>query len=67
MYTCNMSYPTRPAPAPDQGAGKPVIWTVSVSRLSDLFRHITPASDLVFRYGTDAPTLRVDGMTIAGR
>ena len=45
LYTCNMSYPTRPAPAPDQGAGKPVIWTVSVSRLSDLFRHITPEYD----------------------
>jgi propionate catabolism operon transcriptional regulator len=40
-----MSYPTRPAPAPDPGAGKPVIWTVSVSRLSDLFRHITPEYD----------------------
>jgi len=38
-----MSYPTRPAP--DPGAGKPVIWTVSVSRLSDLFRHITPEYD----------------------
>jgi propionate catabolism operon transcriptional regulator len=40
-----MSYPSRPAPfspsssAPD--TGKPVIWTVSVSRLSDLFRDIT--------------------------
>ncbi|MGV7210665.1 propionate catabolism operon regulatory protein PrpR [Oxalobacteraceae bacterium A2-2] len=29
----------RPSPTPDQD--KPVIWTVSVSRLSDLFRHIT--------------------------
>jgi len=28
---------------------------------------ITAADDLEFRYGTDAPTLRVDGMTVAGR
>jgi propionate catabolism operon transcriptional regulator len=35
-----MSYPNRPAPVPVE-AGKPVIWTVSVSRLSDLFRNIT--------------------------
>jgi len=33
-----MNYPNRPAPL---DAGKPVIWTVSVSRLSDLFRNIT--------------------------
>jgi propionate catabolism operon transcriptional regulator len=33
-----MSYPPRPAP---DSADKPVIWTVSVSRLSDLFRDIT--------------------------
>ena len=32
-----MSYPVRTAP----DASKPVIWTVSVSRLSDLFRDIT--------------------------
>jgi PmbA protein len=31
-----------------------------------MYKHLTPASDLVFRYGTDAPTLRVDGMTVAG-
>jgi len=28
---------------------------------------MTPADDLVFRYGTNAPTLRVDGMTVAGK
>ncbi|OON63762.1 propionate catabolism operon regulatory protein PrpR [Massilia sp. KIM] len=33
-----MSYPARPAA---EGGDKPVIWTVSVSRLSDLFRDIT--------------------------
>ena len=27
---------------------------------------LVPASDLEFRYGTNAPTLRIDGMTLAG-
>ncbi len=37
-YNKDMSYQNRPAPdSPD----KPVIWTVSVSRLADLFRDIT--------------------------
>ena len=35
--------------------------------LREMFRNLRPANDLVFRYGTDAPTIRVDGMTIAGR
>src|SRR5271170_7816562 len=34
--------------------------------LSDIFASIVPANDLVFRYGTNAPTLRVEGMTVAG-
>jgi PmbA protein len=25
-----------------------------------------PASDLVFRYGMNVPTIRIDGMTVAG-
>ena len=32
----------------------------------DMFRELTPADDLEFRYGTNAPTLRIDGMTVAG-
>ena len=35
--------------------------------LKDMFLTLTPANDLVFRYGVDAPTLRVDGMTVAGK
>lgn len=35
--------------------------------LSDMFRTLTPANDLTFRYGTNAPTLRVEGLTIAGQ
>ena len=33
---------------------------------SDMFAHLTPANDLVFRRGTDAPTIRVEGLTMAG-
>jgi len=35
--------------------------------LSEMFRNLTAANDLTFRYGTDAPTLRIDGLTVAGR
>ena len=34
--------------------------------LSDIFASIAPANDLVFRYGTNAPTVRVEGLTVAG-
>ena len=35
--------------------------------LFDIFRTLTPADDLEFRYGTNAPTLRLEGMTVAGQ
>ena len=35
--------------------------------LLDIFRNLTPADDLEFRYGTNAPTLRVEGLTVAGQ
>jgi len=31
-----------------------------------MFASLTPANDLVFKRGTDAPTTRVDGLTLAG-
>jgi len=34
--------------------------------LKEMFRNLTPANDLVFRYGTNVPTLRVEGLTLAG-
>lgn len=34
--------------------------------LRDMFAALTPANDLEFRYATNVPTLRVDGMTLAG-
>jgi PmbA protein len=35
--------------------------------LNDIFRTLTPANDLQFRYGINAPTVRVEGLTVAGR
>jgi PmbA protein len=34
--------------------------------LKDMFLNLTAANDLEFRYATNVPTLRVDGMTVAG-
>ncbi|HEY4163893.1 MAG TPA: metallopeptidase TldD-related protein, partial [Dongiaceae bacterium] len=44
----------------------PVSEVTIAGNLKDMFKALTPADDLVFRYGTNAPTLRVDGMTLAG-
>ena len=44
----------------------PVSEITIAGNLKDMYRELTPANDLVFRYGTDAPTLRIDGMTVAG-
>jgi PmbA protein len=45
----------------------PVSEVTIAGRLQDMFRALVPANDLVFRYGIDAPTVRIDGMTVAGR
>jgi PmbA protein len=34
--------------------------------LKQMFACLTLADDLVFKRGIDAPTLRIDGMTLAG-
>lgn len=44
----------------------PVSEMTIAGNLKDMWMNLTPANDLVFRYGIDAPTLRVDGMTVAG-
>jgi PmbA protein len=31
-----------------------------------MFARLVPADDLRFRRGTDAPTIRIDGLTVAG-
>ena len=45
----------------------PVSEVTIAGNLQDMFMQMTPADDLVFRYGTNAPTVRVDGMTVAGK
>lgn len=44
----------------------PVSEATIAGNLKDMFRNLTPANDLEFRYGTNTPTLRVEGMTVAG-
>jgi PmbA protein len=35
--------------------------------LTDIFRALTPANDLEFRHGINAPTIRIEGLTVAGQ
>ena len=44
----------------------PVSEMTIAGNLKDMFAALVPANDLEFRYGTDAPTVRIDGMTVAG-
>jgi PmbA protein len=44
----------------------PVSEVTIAGNLMEMFKAITPADDLEFRYGVNAPTLRIDGMTLAG-
>jgi PmbA protein len=45
----------------------PVSEVTIAGHLSHVFRTLTPANDLEFRYGTNAPTIRIEGLTVAGR
>ncbi|MDH5189242.1 MAG: TldD/PmbA family protein [Rhodospirillaceae bacterium] len=44
----------------------PVSEFTVASNLKDMFKTMTAANDLVFRYGTDSPSIKVRAMTIAG-
>lgn len=44
----------------------PVHEITIAGNLKDMFKQLTPANDLEMRYGIDAPTLRIDGLTLAG-
>ena len=44
----------------------PVSEMTIAGHLTEIFRTLTPANDLVFRYGTNAPTVRLEGLTVAG-
>lgn len=45
----------------------PVSEITVAGNLKDMFKSVTAANDLTFKYGTNAPTLRIDGMTVAGQ
>jgi PmbA protein len=45
----------------------PVSEVTIAGHLFEMFSTLTPANDLEFRYGTNAPTLRVEGLTVAGQ
>jgi len=44
----------------------PVTEMTIAGNLKDMYRSLTPADDLEFRYGTNSPTVRIEGMTVAG-
>jgi PmbA protein len=45
---------------------EPVAEVTVAGNLIEMFANMVAASDLVFRRGTDSPTVRIDGMTMAG-
>ena len=45
---------------------EPVAEFTIAGNLKEMFLHLTPANDLEFKRGTDAPSLRIEGMTLAG-
>ena len=45
----------------------PVSEVTVAGNLKDMFLKMTPANDLAFKMAVNAPTIRVEGMTVAGR
>ena len=45
----------------------PVSEVTIAGHLRELYRGLEPANDLTFRYGINAPTVRLEGLTVAGR
>jgi PmbA protein len=50
----------------DGHLAEPVAEITIAGNLKDMFLALTPADDLEFRRAMDVPTLRIDGMTVAG-
>ena len=50
----------------DGALAEPVSEITIAGNLRDMLLNLTPADDLVFKRGTDAPTIRVEGLTVAG-
>ncbi|GAA0568492.1 TldD/PmbA family protein [Craurococcus roseus] len=50
----------------DGALAEPVSEITIAGNLKDMLLNLHPADDLVFKRGTDAPTVRVEGLTVAG-
>ena len=50
----------------DGAIAEPVAEITIAGHLREIFSHMIPANDLQFRRGTDAPTVRIEGLTLAG-
>jgi len=50
----------------DGALAEPISEITIAGNVRDMLLHLTPADDLQFRRGTDAPTIRVEGLTMAG-
>ncbi len=50
----------------DGALAEPVSEITVAGNLRDMLLNLHPADDLVFKRGTDAPTIRVEGLTVAG-
>jgi len=40
---------------------------IAVNDLLEMFKSMVAANDLKFRYGVNAPTVRIEGLTLGGR
>ena len=45
---------------------EPVAELTVAGNLRDMFRVLVPADDLTLKHGTDAPSVRIEGLTVAG-
>lgn len=51
----------------ENGAVSHAVTEITIAgNLKDMFAALVPANDLQFRYAINTPTLRIDGMTVAG-
>ncbi|MFT3964416.1 MAG: metallopeptidase TldD-related protein [Sphingobium sp.] len=51
----------------DNGSTACAVSEITIAgNLNDMFAHLVAANDLDFRYAINVPTIRVDGMTVAG-
>ena len=46
---------------------EPVSEITIAGNVADMFLRLAPASDLVYRFSLNAPTVAIEGLTIAGR